>query len=507
VGKRTGGSRGVGDDEPAVFRHLVEAVPDAVMAVDDGGIIRFANASAGDLLGWSRTGLVGRALRTVVPTGAPEPLQGSSRAPGSPSWPPGGPGTADRPAGGSRPSSWPAPFHAARPGTARRSDGSELPVAISVRRIEAAQGRFTAVVVRPLPAPPGGHGDADEAFQRLQETVAEMDRQRRQTELVTEMADMLQSALDQHEAYAVVAAFVAELFPGTSGAVFRSTPSRAFLDVGASWGRQREEIGVLHANACWALRRGRPHRSMGPHGVLWCQHLADVADQAGWGLCVPLAAHGEMLGLLHLRADPGHDAPSAAPESAVAVAEHLGMALANLALRESLQAASSRDALTGLFNRRHFEATVAEVLASGAATGVATSLLLLDVDGFKAVNDHQGHEAGDSALRATAHLLVGEVRSTDVVCRIGGDELAVVLPATDIDAATARAEQLRRAVAKNLPITISVGVAASSPDHQLSAEELLREADLCLYRAKSLGKDRVVASVRPSAAAYERPAP
>jgi diguanylate cyclase (GGDEF)-like protein len=170
-----------------------------------------------------------------------------------------------------------------------------------------------------------------------------------------------------------------------------------------------------------------------------------------------------------------------------------------------LAALSSTDALTGLANRRRFDEVWAEEWQRAARNGLALALILIDVDHFKAYNDHHGHQAGDDCLRGVAAVLAREARRAgELVARYGGEEFVVVLPG--IDAAEARdfAERLRAAVeAEAIPhghapagpyVTLSMGVASSQPRHEADAEALLKDADVALYLAKRHGRNRVLAA-------------
>lgn len=164
------------------------------------------------------------------------------------------------------------------------------------------------------------------------------------------------------------------------------------------------------------------------------------------------------------------------------------------------------DELTRLANRRHFYDTLEDELERSKRYGHVVSLLMIDVDHFKVYNDTHGHLRGDRALRALGETLSAQTRTMDTVARYGGEEFAVLLPETELDAATQVAEKLRATidaidasaqdgseVAELLgPLTISVGVAATDPATQsLSAEQLVLAADDALYVAKSKGRNRI----------------
>jgi diguanylate cyclase (GGDEF)-like protein len=155
---------------------------------------------------------------------------------------------------------------------------------------------------------------------------------------------------------------------------------------------------------------------------------------------------------------------------------------------------SRRDPLTGLPNRRSFDTFLAENFALSKRHGHALSLLLIDVDRFKAYNDTYGHPAGDELLKAISAGLLSVVRTTDLAARMGGDELAVVLPETDLAGAQILAERIRLAVNRSpqhrREISVSIGVATLSQSI-LSTSMLLKECDAALYRAKRSGRNQI----------------
>lgn len=170
---------------------------------------------------------------------------------------------------------------------------------------------------------------------------------------------------------------------------------------------------------------------------------------------------------------------------------------------ESLRARSYVDGLTGIANRRHFDVALERELRRAQRNGGALSLLLMDVDSFKAYNDHFGHQEGDACLTAVAQALAAMCkRPADVVARYGGEEFAAILPDTTAEQARAHANTIRQHVASlNMPhapaavhpcVTLSIGVAAFAREHLDQAAQLIEAADKALYAAKRGGRDRVV---------------
>lgn len=161
---------------------------------------------------------------------------------------------------------------------------------------------------------------------------------------------------------------------------------------------------------------------------------------------------------------------------------------------------ASRDPLTGLANRRSAERRLDADRARALRLDEPLSVLMLDLDHFKQVNDHWGHAAGDLVLKATAQALREELRGADLPSRFGGEEFLTILPGTDAGRALDVAERIRERIAKlaiavpgdTIQITASIGVATIIRDE--AAQELVARADVALYRAKDDGRDRCVSA-------------
>lgn len=218
--------------------------------------------------------------------------------------------------------------------------------------------------------------------------------------------------------------------------------------------------------------------------------LQDYTRERNWAvLFIALSCLGGMaLTRLLLRQDALHQDLTLA---------HRELSATNEELQHSLQAAeicATRDQLTGLLNRRAFNRRLEESIARSGRAAAPFSLLLLDLDHFKAINDRHGHPVGDLVLQDFAHLLASRQRATDVLARWGGEEFALIAEGTDLAAARGFAEELRSLVAAHpFPgeetLTVSCGVVEFSPGE--TGSHLVSRADTALYRAKNAGRNRV----------------
>ncbi len=166
----------------------------------------------------------------------------------------------------------------------------------------------------------------------------------------------------------------------------------------------------------------------------------------------------------------------------------------------ALEQLATRDGLTGLANRRCFDDTLHAEWARALRQHQPLSLLMVDVDNFKAYNDANGHLGGDECLKRIAGAVAGEMRANDLVARYGGEEFAVILPNQSLKGAASVAERIRLRVeqlqvpnrcAPGVNVTVSIGAATAIASHDNSASELVATADAALYRAKHMGRNRI----------------
>jgi diguanylate cyclase (GGDEF)-like protein/PAS domain S-box-containing protein len=343
--------------------------------------------------------------------------------------------------------------------------------------------------------------EAEEALQHSKEEltswVQELEKRNQELTLLSEMGDMLQSCAKAEEAYKIISSFLKQIFQEDAGALLMLETPANLLRAVSVWGGYTVKEEVIPREQCWAFRTGRLYGASAYHPDI-CDHQKDDTDNF---LCVPMMAQGEALGVLHWQTPSAQTAlPDSKKRLVVTVAEHMALALANLKLRDTLHHQSIRDSLTGLYNRRHLDEALTLEIYRATRNNQPLGLILFDIDHFKKFNDTFGHDAGDTVLRELGEFLQERTRKTDVVCRYGGEEFLIIMPAASLETTTQRAEQLREQIkllnimhqGKSIgKVTISVGVTAI-PENGNSAKTLIKIADEALYQAKAEGRDRTV---------------
>jgi diguanylate cyclase (GGDEF)-like protein/PAS domain S-box-containing protein len=333
--------------------------------------------------------------------------------------------------------------------------------------------------------------------QNLEDWVRELEQRTREMTLLSEMGDMLRACFTTDEAYSVIVRVAQQIFPEQAGALYVITAARNLVESVVCWGEASLVERVFSPDECWALRRGRVHWVEDTHVGLLCKHLPKPAPEVY--LCVPMMAQSEALGVLYLTQPAGARLTDAKQRLAVTMAEHIAMALSNLRLHETLRSQSIRDPLTGLFNRRFMEESLALELRRAARNQRPLGVIMVDLDRFKHFNDTYGHDAGDTLLRELGTLFQTNIRGEDIACRYGGEEFTLILPEGSAEVIQQRAEALREAVKKmNIlhrghplgRITASMGVAIF-PAHGRTGDALLQAADAALYQSKDSGGDKV----------------
>jgi diguanylate cyclase (GGDEF)-like protein/PAS domain S-box-containing protein len=461
---------------------LVENSPLGIVALDRAGNVELCNRAFEDLFGFHRTELAGRPFDSVVGTGEHDhPLELSPEV------------------------------YAGKSVQAitqrKRNDGVLIDVNVhAVPLIIDDEVRGSYALYEDISGTVKAAEEKNRQQNVLKSLVDQLQSRTEEMTLLIELSDLLQCCGSLEEAYAVIARMGPRLFSRRSSgclSVFKS--SRNALELVTTWGLPFNTLPTFTPGGCWALRRGKPHWSKASPTGLVCAHLKDQLH-TDHGLCIPMVAQGDTIGVLQLQVSAAPDSTisdenmeSALERIASSAAGQIAMSIASLKLRDVLKDQSIRDPLTGLYNRRFMQEYLDGELPRARRTNRAFTIAFIDLDHFKRFNDSFGHDAGDLVLQVFAKTLKDFFRQSDILCRFGGEEFAVVLLDCPLPQAEIRINVLRDEVRKitlthrNIKmgsVTFSTGLAAF-PIHGSSAEELFHTADLCLYESKKQGRDRV----------------
>ncbi|WP_366923505.1 diguanylate cyclase [Metallumcola ferriviriculae] len=207
---------------------------------------------------------------------------------------------------------------------------------------------------------------------------------------------------------------------------------------------------------------------------------------------IPIIYRGRVNGVIHLNDRDSHEFRKWEIELVEAAADHAGVALENARLYQRMAALAVTDGLTGAYTRQYLNTRFEEEWVRCQRENASLSLLMIDIDDFKVVNDKYGHLNGDKVLKQLVKIVKENVRRSDVVSRYGGEEFVIILPDTDRLGALKAAKKIRREVERQTTpqVTVSVGIAENTEEY-VNSEQLLQEADAAMYGAKKGGKNRV----------------
>ena len=422
----------------------LDGVADALLVVDDGGLILRASAACFPLLGYLPEELQGQRLEVLVPAHVTDHVEKRASFAGA---------RASRSMG------------AGKRLSARRKDGSLVPVDIALSPVEVSGRRYVVASVR------------------------DMSEQHRLSSVLRLQALALDSAAN------------GVVITDRDGIVTWANPAFSRMT-----GYPLEEIVGKHTRV---LKSGV--HDAGFYGALWDVVLAgkiwsgEIVNRRRDGsvyreeqtITPVVDASGEVTHFIAIKQDVTgrHEAADALRQAH----EELKARMTQIEeLNRALQEEAVRDPLTGLFNRRYFEATMERETARLARESGTTCLVVLDLDHFKQLNDTHGHAAGDAVLEHVGGLLRGAVRASDIPCRFGGEEFVIALLGAPLELGAARAESVRRALAQRpiatsgaaVAVTASFGVALHDP-RLGTLSQALEAADRALYEAKRAGRNCV----------------
>lgn len=351
--------------------------------------------------------------------------------------------------------------------------------------------------------------EIEEKNEIIEKTNKELEKRVEEINLIHEFSQKIVSTLDLEELYRVIDSFLGDKVGFHEFALLvcndEENPQEVVIQTARGFADSSKIRGMqFHAGeglTGQVLQTGKycyiPDTSQEPRYLYYKgEHRKD-----GSFLSIPLLFKGKLVGILNFNR-PERDGFSAQDVRFLkTIAVEMAIALVNATLYSRTKELAVRDELTHLYNRRHFQALLNLEIKRADRFGQPVSLLMVDIDRFKRINDTYGHLGGDHRLREFAQLLISSLREVDMVARFGGEEFVIVLPNTSKRDARLVAEKLcfltrqhlfSQDTAKPLlPFTISLGVASYPIDGQ-TVESLIKVADLALYQAKENGRDRVV---------------
>jgi diguanylate cyclase (GGDEF)-like protein len=320
-----------------------------------------------------------------------------------------------------------------------------------------------------------------------------------------ELADVFRYLLEEQDIKGLLDRIVdilATLIPYDSLTIYEAdVPNRVLTPVVArdQWAKEVLSSHILFGQGItgWAVEHREPVWSNEIHLDPRSEQIPGTPLEPEALISVPLISRDAIMGALNIYRT-SEDASFSLEEFDVAkrLADAAALAVDNARMRAALEHQAQTDSLTGLYNHRFFHERLRSELTRASRTRDVVTLVLLDLDNFKRVNDVHGHGIGDHVLIGVAEILTHAIRGSDVACRIGGEEFAVILPSSDAGDACVLASRIsERLGAANFEpagkMTVSIGV-AQGPEHAMNPRELVACAEMAMMTAKARGKDRIV---------------
>ncbi len=360
--------------------------------------------------------------------------------------------------------------------------------------------RSEGLTPRHLPRPRGEDAlaELERAVMNVADRVAERERAQALLHERARFEGRLQRALgladSEEDANAVVLRALREEAGGRGVALLLADSSDAHLRTVEEAGLPASRCPVGSPRQCAAVRLGQSLRFSSSEALDACPRLRGRGGAALSAACTPITVMGQTIGVIHLTGPDGEVPPESLVERMEGVAVHAGTRLSALRTLSTSELQAHTDVLTGLQNRRSFERRATERLR--AAPRAADTVVMVDIDHFKRLNDSHGHEAGDRALRLFAGVLRASLRERDIVCRLGGEEFAIMLLDCSADEAVGVLESvalsLKEAITRSTSPRFTASFGLAETDAVSSLEELLARADARLYEAKQAGRDCIV---------------
>ncbi len=341
----------------------------------------------------------------------------------------------------------------------------------------------------------------NQKLETLHSSMRALEQHNKEISTINQLSILMQRSTKLTKIFEVIEKFAEKLFPNCVGMIhLYKSPGQPSSMV--QWGEWPFNLLVV-VESVFATTVESEKRGYSQNKTI-CNLLQKQLNDAKLNietLCLPMNVQNESIGFFSLFFLDGQVVPEGSRSLARGFVERVTLTVSNIQLREELRYQSTRDPLTGLYNRRYMEQVFENELRRAIRRNYALSLIMMDIDYFKPINDTLGHEVGDIVLKAVAKFLKKHMRQEDVICRIGGDEFVILLPQTKAKDAFHRANFLRISC-NEIPkdpliveydigtLALSFGV-SSYPMHGDDPSELLRAADYALYYSKNHGRNQV----------------
>jgi diguanylate cyclase (GGDEF)-like protein len=327
------------------------------------------------------------------------------------------------------------------------------------------------------------------------------------------LGETLQSTHDLTKLLSVVLETAQAAVQARAGAVFLvgATRQDLYVKVGRNLGIDaRTRVPMGEGFIGWVARERKPVLIPGSDVVA---HRSE--PQADTAIVVPLESQGQVIGVMGLYGrSNGLSFTPGDMETIASLAQQAAVGVENVLLHQEAQRLSITDGLTGAWNYRYFQMRLAQEVERAIRFGRPFSMMVVDIDHFKRVNDTYGHQRGDSILVEVARRMHAQVRlQVDTLARYGGEEFVLVLPETPLDGAEVVAQKVLESVSSEpfageepVRVTVSIGL-ATFPDHGTTPRALIRAADMAMYEAKGRGRNRLVTAAELDLPGADDPPP
>ena len=328
--------------------------------------------------------------------------------------------------------------------------------------------------------------------------------------ILTDVVKTANSILEPRKVIELVVEKIRELIPSEAWSLLMVDEEKQELVFEAALGAKGRDVSAFRLKlgegvAGWVAQTGQPTIVNDAAHDPRFAHKVDARTQFQTRsiLCAPLVSRGRTIGVLEIINKRGGPFNRADLELVLTLVEPCAIAIENAILFQRTEQLTITDDLTRLFNSRYLNLYLGREIKRCKRHGIPLSVIFLDLDGFKGINDQYGHLAGSGTLTEVGKILAEGVRESDILARYGGDEFVVVLPETPASGALVIAERLRRAIEEHRflePQGIAARISASFgistyPDHALSPEGLIQKADQAMYRVKEREKNGIEVAV------------